>query len=95
MKISNVIVEINVYYLTPDKSAEDKLKKGNFKYIGPLVIYKMVDSHNYLLMTLGGKILRGLFECERLKPATLRTSHGNVCITGIKYRIGSIEMKIL
>ena len=42
-------------------------------------MYKIIDSHNYLLMTLNGKILRGLFEFERLKPATLRTSHGNVC----------------
>ena len=29
-------------------------------------------------MTLHGKILRGLFEHERLKPASLRTSQGNV-----------------
>ena len=29
-------------------------------------------------MTLDGKILRGLFEHERLKPAMLRTSEGNV-----------------
>ena len=29
-------------------------------------------------MTLDEKILRGLFEHERLKPATIRTSHGNV-----------------
>ena len=29
-------------------------------------------------MTLGGKILRGLFEHERLKPAIIRKSHGNV-----------------
>ena len=27
------------------------------KYVGPLVIYKIVDPHNYLLMTLDGKIL--------------------------------------
>ena len=54
-------------------------RKVTIKYIGPLVIYNIVDSHNYLLMTLDGKILRGLFEFERLKPATLRTSHDNVC----------------
>ena len=28
-------------------------------------------------MTLDGKLLRGLFEHERLKPATIRKSHGN------------------
>ena len=40
--------------------------------------YKIIDPHNYLLMMLDGKILRGLFEHERLKPAILRTSEGNV-----------------
>ena len=29
-------------------------------------------------MTLDGKILQGLFEYERLKPAIFRTSEGNV-----------------
>ena len=29
-------------------------------------------------MTLDGKILRGLFKHERLKPAILRTSEGNI-----------------
>ena len=38
----------------------------------------MIDPHNYLLMTLGGKILQGLFEFKRIKPVTLRTGHGNV-----------------
>ena len=38
------------------------------KYVGPIVIYKIIDPHNYLLMTLDGRILQGLFEHERLKP---------------------------
>ena len=54
-------------------------RKVTIQYVGPLVIHKIVDPHNYLLMTLDGKILRGLFEFKRLKPATIRTSHGNVC----------------
>ena len=41
-------------------------------------MYKIVDPHNYLLMTLDGKILQALFEHERLKPAILRTSERNV-----------------
>ena len=48
------------------------------KYVGPIVVYKIIVLHNYLLMTLDGKILQGLFEHERLKPAILRTSEGNV-----------------
>ena len=48
------------------------------KYIGPVIIYKIIDPHNYLLITLDGKILQGLFDHERLKPAMIRTSEGNV-----------------
>ena len=54
--------------------------KVTIKYVGPVVIYKIVDPHNYFLMTLDGKIFRGLFEHERLKPAIIRTSQGNVQI---------------
>ena len=53
-------------------------RKVALKYIGPLVIYKITDPCNYLLMTLDGKILRGLPEHERLKPAIFRASQGNV-----------------
>ena len=38
----------------------------------------MIDPHNYLLMDLDGKILRGLFEHERLKPTIIMTSKGNI-----------------
>ena len=48
------------------------------KYVGPVVIYKIIDPHNYLLMMLDGKLLRGPFEHERLKLANIRTSQGNV-----------------
>ena len=48
------------------------------KYVGPVLIYKIVDPHNYLIMTLDGKVLRGIFEHERLKPAVIRTYHRNV-----------------
>ena len=49
-------------------------RKVAIKYVGPLAVYKIIDAHNYLLMTLDGKLLRGLFEHERLKPAVLRTN---------------------
>ena len=48
------------------------------KYEGPVVVYKIIDLHNYLLTTLDRRILWGLFEHKRLKPAMLRTSGGNV-----------------
>ena len=39
------------------------------KYVGPIVVNKIIDPHNYLLMTLDGIILKGIFEHKRLKPA--------------------------
>ena len=53
-------------------------RKVSVKYVGPLVIYKIVDPHNYLLMTIDGWLMTGLFEHERLKPAMIRTDKGNV-----------------
>ena len=52
--------------------------KVAIKYVGPVVVYKIIDPHNYLIMTLDGKILRGIFEHERLKPTIIRTNQGNV-----------------
>ena len=48
------------------------------KYVGPVVVYKIIDPHNYILMTLDGKILRVIFENEGLKPTVIRTNQGNV-----------------
>ena len=47
-------------------------------YIRTLEIHKIIDQCSYLLMTLEGKILRGLLEYERLRTATIRSSQGNV-----------------
>ena len=52
--------------------------KVKIKYVGPVVIYKIIDPHNYLFMTLDGKILRGFFEHKRIKSTNLRMSQGNI-----------------
>ena len=52
--------------------------KVAIKYVGPVVIYKIIDPHNYLIMTLDGKILRGLFKHEGLKTAIITISQGNI-----------------
>ena len=63
-----------VYIILPLTSQlRTALRKVFIKYVGPLAVYKIVDPHNYLLITLDGKLLRGLFEHERLKPAVIRT----------------------
>ena len=65
-----------IYLLTSQLCTASQ--KVTIKYIGPVVIYKIIVLHNYLFMTLDGRILRGLFEHERLKPTNIRTSQGNV-----------------
>ena len=68
-----------VYIISPLTSQlRTNLWKIAIKYVGPVVVYKIVDLDNYLLMTLDGKILKGIFEHERLKPAIIRTNHRNV-----------------
>ena len=32
-------------------------RKVMIKYVGPLLVYKIIDPHNYFLMTLDGKLL--------------------------------------
>ena len=67
-------------------------RKIMVKYVGSLVVYKIIDPHNYLLMILDGKPLQGLFEHERIKPAVIRTGEDNVTnLTHLK-QIMSIGM---
>ena len=68
-----------IYIISPLSSQlHTASQKVTIKFVGPVVIYKIIDPNNYLLMTLDGKILRGLFEDERLKPAIIRKSQGNI-----------------
>ena len=64
------------------------------KYVGPVVIYKIVDPHNYLLMTLDRVMLRGIFEHERLKPTIIRTNQGNVQNLADLKQMINMELKV-
>ena len=67
-------------------------RKVSVKYVGPLVIYKIVDPHNYLLMTIDGQLMRGLFEHERLKPAMIKTDKGNVTTLSALKKVMNLEI---
>ena len=68
-----------VYIISPlTGQLRNNSRKIAVKYVGPVVVYNFVDPNKYLLMTLDGRILKGIFEHERLKPAVIRTNHGNV-----------------
>ena len=68
-----------VYIISPLTSQlQTASYKVTIKYVGPVVIYRIIDPHSYLLMILDGKILKGLFQHERLKPMNTRMSQGNV-----------------
>ena len=55
----------SLYYLPPTSQLHMVSHKVAITHGGPVVIYKILDPYNYLLMMLDGKILRGLFEHER------------------------------
>ena len=62
------------------------------KYVGPLAVYKIIDPHNYLLMTLDGKLLWGLFEHKRIQPAVIRTSEGSITNLACLKQVISVGM---
>ena len=82
-----------VYLISPlTTQLRTSRRKVAINYVGPLVVYKIVDPHNYLLRTIDGKLLRGLFEHERLKPAMIRTDKGNVSTLSVLKRVMNLEI---
>ena len=82
-----------IYLISPlTNQLRTSSRKVGINYVGPLVVYKIVDPHNYLLMTIDGQLMRGLFEHERLKPATLKTDKGNVNTISALKRIINLEI---
>ena len=82
-----------VYLISPlTTQLRTSSRKVAINYVGPLVVYKIVDPHNYLLMTIDGKLLRGLFEHKRLKPAMLKMDKGNVNTLSALKRIMNLEI---
>ena len=67
-----------VYIISPLKNQLcTTLRKVVIKYVGPVAIYKIIEPHSYLLRTLDSKIIRGLFEHERLKTSKYKDKSGN------------------
>ena len=82
-----------VYLISPlTTQLRTNSRKVSIKYVGPLVIYKIIDPHNYLLMTKDGQLLRGMFEHERLKPAVIKTDKINVTTLPALKRIMNSEI---
>ena len=82
-----------VYLILPlTTQLRTDLRKVSIKYVGPSVIYKIIDRHNYLLMTIDGQLLRGLFEHERLKPAMIKTDKVKVTTSPTLKRIMNSEI---
>ena len=69
-------------------------RKITVKYVGPVVIYKIIDPHNYLLMTLDGVMLREIFEHKRLKSTIIRRNQGNIQNVAELKQIMNTELKL-
>ena len=84
-----------VYLISPLTSQlRTTSRKVAIRYVGPLVIYKIVHPHNYLLMTMGGKLLIGVFEHERLKPVVLKTDKGNVTTLSALKKVMNLDITL-
>ena len=74
-----------VYLHMPSGAILTGSRKISCKLVGPLVIYKAVSPNQFLLMSLLGEVYPRLIEETRMKPATIRTSMGNVTtVTDLK-----------
>ena len=59
-----------VYLISPLTSQlRTASRKIMVKYVGPLVVYKIIDLHNYLLMPLDGKLLQGIIWAQKNKTS--------------------------
>ena len=84
-----------VYIISPLTSQlRTNSQKITVKYVGPVVIYKIIDPHNYLIMTLDGVMLRGIFEHKRLKPAIIGINQGNIQKLAELKQIMNMELKL-
>ena len=68
-----------VYLISPQKSLlKTSLRKFKVIYIEPLVVDKIKDQVQYIVMDIEGKILNGIFHFNRLQQAYLGTTRGPV-----------------
>ena len=84
-----------VFFISPLTSKlSTSSRKVIVKHVGPLVIYEIVDPHNYLLMTIDEKLLKGLFELERLKPTVIKMDKGNVSTLSALKRVMNLDISL-
>ena len=82
-----------VYLISPLTSQlRTSFRKYGVNYVGPLVVNKIVDPHNYLLMTIEGQLMRGLFEHDGIKPAILKMDKGNVNTLSALKKVMNLEI---
>ena len=82
-----------VYLISPlTTQLRTASRKVAIKYVGLLVVYKIVYPHNYLLMTIDGILFMGLFEHERLKPMVIRTDKGNISTLSALKRVMNLAI---
>ena len=67
-------------YLISSQTSLLKTRSRKFKviYIGPLVVYKMKNKFQYILMDIEGRTLNDTFHFNRPKQASLRTITGPI-----------------
>ena len=84
-----------VYIISPLTSQlRTNSQKIAVKYVGPVVIYKIIDPHNYLLMTIDRIMLRGIFKHKPLKPTIVGTNQSNVQNLAELKQIMNTELKL-
>jgi hypothetical protein len=53
-------------------------RKINCKFVGPLVIHKVISDNLFMLMSLDGTLYHAIVDASKLKPGFVKTAFGNM-----------------
>jgi hypothetical protein len=66
-----------IYVLAPERSnLYTQNKKIKLSYVGPFIIYEILDDNNILIMDLGGRLMKNIYSRRRVKRAYIRDKQG-------------------
>jgi hypothetical protein len=66
-----------IYVLAPERSnLYTQNKKIKLSYVGPFIVYELLDNNNILIMDLGGRLMKTIYSRRRVKRAYIRDKQG-------------------
>jgi hypothetical protein len=71
-----------IYVLAPERSnLYTQNKKIKLSYVGPFIIYEVLDDNNILIMDPAGRLMKNIYSRRRIKHAYIRDKQGKTIAT--------------